>query len=54
MGSLIRWSFESHEGTAIPPKKLSGSSLLLIINNVEPFNTLIIIISSINALIITF
>ena len=37
-GSLAQESFfgDSQLGTAIPPKKLLGSSLLLNINNVEP------------------
>ena len=35
-GSAIYLFFEFQEGTAIPPKKLFGSSLLYIITKVEP------------------
>ena len=35
-GSSIKSLFEFQEGTAIPPKKLFGSSALCIITKVEP------------------
>ena len=34
--SAINYLFKFHEGAAIPPKKLFGSSLLCIITKVEP------------------
>ena len=36
-GSVIHSPSEFHEGTAIPPKKLFGSSLLDKITKVEPY-----------------